>query len=126
MQWPPDLNTREQKMRSAMGLTIKRDGWYKSINGKTRYICRRAPLSIAIAELQERIKSYQAGDPPRRVRAVLTVERLAEQFIEAIRVRMETGGPSKITLTSWIDSLKRSVPTSSPNASVLTNSPSSF
>jgi integrase len=107
--WMPKLTVHEQKLRAAHGLIPKRDGWYKSIEGKTRYVCKPCPLSEVIEILDVRLAAIRAklrggSAPVQRVTpGLLTLEALAEMYLAWLRQRVETGVPRKFGRRTYVE-----------------------
>ena len=111
-EWLGRLAPREEKQRAAAGLTPKKDGWYKSVNGRTRYLFKPMPLRDALDLAGDRvaqIRRADAGDggelttaaalPP----AALTVEKLMERYVKWLLDRLRTGMPKKLTRRTYDD-----------------------
>jgi hypothetical protein len=108
--WLKPLTARDERLRAAHGLTAKRDGWYKSIDGETRYVCKPCPVPDAAALLPARIQAIrdkakgQATPPTVRVTpGLLSVEALAEAFIKWLYQRLTTGVPKKLARRTYDD-----------------------
>lgn len=104
--WPPKLNRRDERLRGAHGLTAKRDGWYKSIGGKTRYICKRLTLADAVALIDVRRSEINAGRT-RATRAVaaatITLKNLVNLFLADCWQRVVTGQPVPMSRDTYED-----------------------
>lgn len=106
--WPlPKLSQRDERLRAHHGLTMKADGYYKSINGKTRYICKPMPLADAVALLDARIREIR-GIPPGTVGpakalppGTLAIEGLAELYTTWLWQRLTTGVPKKLARRTY-------------------------
>lgn len=106
--WPPQLSRRDEKLRAALGLTAKVDGWYKSIDGKTRYLFKPMPVREAAKALDQRIAEIRlkaAGVPAAKVvRATeLTVEAVAEAYTAWMFQRLTTGVPRRLSRRTYDD-----------------------
>jgi integrase len=108
--WLPPLTPREEKQRAAAGLVPKRDGWYKSINGKATYITRRLPLREALELLPAR-RAEITGQSLNTVTAAvsrvdMTLEQLVEVFLASMLSRVQTGVPKKMSRFTYDDFVK--------------------
>lgn len=108
--WLHKLGAREEKQRAAHGLTPKRDGWYKSIDGKTRYICRPCTVAAAIDVLPSRVAAIR--DKARGVRSVaravagsLTINGLAGLYVDWLYERLTTGRPKRLSRRTYDDNV---------------------
>lgn len=108
--WLPKLTRHDELLRAANGLCPKRDGWYKSVDGKTRYICKPCPVKTAAGLLGKRlveIRDKEAGvDRVRRVRpGRLTLDGLAEAYGAWLWQRLTTGIPRKLSRRTYDDAI---------------------
>lgn len=105
--WLPELRAREEAKRAAAGLTPKRDGWYKSVDGQTRYLFKPMPLAEALAKLDDRLKTIR-GQTPQVVKLTphtLTVDALAEMYLAWLLERVQTGTPKKLARRTYDDNV---------------------
>lgn len=108
-EWLPPLSARDERLRAAHGLTPKRDGWYKAVDGRTRYICKPCPVPEAAALLPARLDGIRRDDAARTVpvhKAALTLEGLADLYVTWLRQRLETGLPKKLSRRTYDDNLE--------------------
>lgn len=109
-EWLPALGSREEKLRAAHGLTPKWDGWHKSIDGKTRYICKRCSVADAVALLPARIteiRARAAGSPATATaHGTRTVESLVETYVAWLYQRLTTGRPKKLSRRTYDDNVR--------------------
>jgi integrase len=106
--WLPELGPRDETRRAAAGLTPKRDGWYKSVDGKTRYLFKPMPLADALSRLDARLSEVR-GQQPRKVSlspGTLTIEALAEMYLAWLLERVRTGTPKKLARRTYDDNVK--------------------
>jgi len=109
--WLPKLTGKDERTRAAHGLTPKIDGWYKSIDGDTRYICKPCPvpevallLPARVDAIRERLKG--AGAPQQRVTAgTLSLEDVAAAYLEWLYQRHTTGVPRKLARRTYDDNV---------------------
>ncbi len=106
--WLKDgLGKKEEALRAAHGLTPKRDGWYKSIEGKTRYICKPMPVGLAVESLNARFpNSVMPEQPVSFIPDGLTLEGLAEQYLAREFQRLQTSVPRKLKRRTYDDKVK--------------------
>jgi hypothetical protein len=102
-RWPPKLSAKDERRRAAFGLTPKRDGWYKSISGKTRYVCKRISLDDAIAILPARIAAAKDGGPPLIRPAEITLKALVEMFTARMWIRVTKAIPKGMARRTYDD-----------------------
>jgi hypothetical protein len=105
--WLDKLSTRDEHLRAHHGLTPKRDGWYKSIGGKTRYVAKPMPVADAV-KLIPAAEARAAGGP-RLVTvsgAGLTIESLAELYVAWLWQRHTTGLPKKLARRTYDDNVE--------------------
>jgi integrase len=102
-EWLPELGKKEEDRRAGYGLIPKSDGWYKTIAGKTRYVCKPLPLDQAIEELQRRFP--HAAPPPEteQPKVALTLDRLIEMYLARQLLRVQTGKPKKLARRTYDD-----------------------
>lgn len=112
--WLKPLNVREEKKRAAEGLTAKRDGWYKSVDGKVRYIAKPMTVTDVLSLLPARLKAIRQANPtnPRtlaRLIEEITVERLVENFLAAQfqRVGKDHHGMRRRTYDDYVRTLAK-------------------
>lgn len=106
--WLPKLGPRDEQRRAAAGLTPKRDGWYKSVDGRTRYLFKPMPLADALERLDDRLKEIR-GQAPVTVKLTpdtLTIEALAELYLAWLLTRHQTGVPKKLARRTYDDNVK--------------------
>jgi len=104
--WPPQLGKRDERLRAAHGLVPKKDGWYKWLDGKVRYVCKRLPLADAIEHLSARMRALPPIEhsPLRRINlSTLTVKELANLFLADCWERVRTGKPKKMSRVTYDD-----------------------
>jgi len=107
--WLPKLTAHAEKLRAAHGLTAKKDGWYKSVDGRTRYVCKPCKVSEAVEITPGRIKAIRAKAQGIRVPVeritpgLLTLEGLIELYLAWLTQRLETGYPKKLTRRTYDD-----------------------
>jgi integrase len=103
--WLDALGPRDEKLRAAHGLTPKKDGWYKSIGGKPRYVCGPRTVGEAVDALN--LKFPAAADGRRSLAAGLgsahTLEGLVDLFLAAMLTRVTTGHPKKLERRTYDD-----------------------
>lgn len=89
MEWPP------KNIPKKFPMSPHRDGWVKSINGKTRHVCGKLGFNAARARLKERMENgdFKAKPPPKiepaHVGGKLLVLRLANVYFEWLRLRVD-------------------------------------
>lgn len=112
--WLKTLNVGDEKKRSAAGIVAKRDGWYKTVAGKTRYIAKPMLLSDVLAVLPARLKAIRDKNPsqPRtyaRLVEEIRVENLVENFLAAQLKRVGLGhrGLKRRTYDDYVRTLSR-------------------
>ncbi len=100
-------NAREEKLRGGNGLTPKRDGWYKSVAGKTRYVCKPCPIPEAITALEVRLRKWTGkGKTTHHIpvnEATLTLESLVEMFLSEMFDRYRTKSPKPLSRQTYDD-----------------------
>lgn len=102
--WLPRIGARDEIQRAAHGLTAKRDGWYKSIGGKTRYVCKPCPVPDAIAALGRKLREIETGDRYARIPpGAFTVDQLIERFLLSMYGRVTTGHPKPMKRRTYDD-----------------------
>lgn len=104
--WLKKLTRTEERQRAAKALTPKRDGWYKWVAGKVRYICKPCGALEAVAVCDERVKAIEADIASKVIPVVsagLTLEGLAELYIAWLKQRLETGIPRKLSRRTYDD-----------------------
>lgn len=105
--WLAKLGARDEKIRAAHGLIPKRDGWYKSIDGRTRYVCKPCPLTDVLKVLDARVEAIKARHE-RRVQilpGVIQFNDLAEAYLTWLRQRLTTGYPKKLSRRTYDDNV---------------------
>lgn len=104
------LGARDEKLRAAHGLIPKEDGWYKTFDGRTHYICKPCPLADAVAKLPLRIEAIRArrsgrSTPTVAVAGTLSLEGLADAYEAWLWQRLTTGVPRKLARRTYDDAI---------------------
>ena len=79
--WLPKPTRRDEALRAGHGLTLKKDGCHKWLDGRVTYIAKPMKLAEVVAILDERIsaiRAKRAGTPVTVSSASLTLEGLGE------------------------------------------------
>jgi integrase len=125
--WLGELTKKQDALRVHHGLVPMKDGWYKWVDGKKRYIARRMPLAEVAALLPTRLQEIAGAIVEREARintASTTILALSEMFMAHLWQRHQTGTPrtlSRRTYDDYADVLARfckAVGPSSPAASI--------
>jgi hypothetical protein len=108
--WLPKLSARDEKVRAANGLTHKKDGWYKSVAGKPRYICKPCSVSEVTAILPARIDAIRAklggGFGTISVaRGTMSLEQVVDAYQAWLYQRLTTGHPKKLARRTYDDAM---------------------
>jgi hypothetical protein len=101
--WLPELGKKQEDLRAGHGLIPKADGWYKTVGGKTRYVCKPLPLDQALGELARRFPHAAAPPEPGPPTVALTLERLIEMYLARQLLRVQTGRPKKLARRTYDD-----------------------
>lgn len=107
--WLKPLGKRDETARANAGLTPKKDGWYKWVAGKVRYICKPCPVAEVVGKLDARVAAIMADVEGRTVPvavAGLTLEALAELYVAWLKQRLTTGLPKKLARRTYDDILQ--------------------
>jgi hypothetical protein len=112
--WVGDLGPRDEKRRHVAGLFPKKDGWYKSIDGHTRYVAKPMPLASVLVDLDDRVARIRAryGGPAVQIPVdALTLEQLAEKFLAYLLARLQGTGKRlrRRTYSDYVDVVDRFV-----------------
>lgn len=97
---------KDEKIRAALGLYPKADGWYKSIGGKTRYICKPSRVTFARDAMEAKAAAL-AGRTPVVAGHTLTVEQLVETFLARMLDRVRAGDMARQTYDDYVRTLAR-------------------
>lgn len=102
VRWPPE------KVPKKFPLTACRDGWCKSFNGKTKFVCGRLPPRQALARYHQRLTAgdFDAAPPPKLSGGPvdqITTKQLCNLYMAWLRQRVETSRPKPMTLRSYDD-----------------------
>jgi integrase len=130
--WLGKLTQRDEARRRGAGLYPAKDGWYKTIQLKKRYIAKPMPLGDALAILPTRIAEIEGHveeRPARLAAGSTTIDQLAEMFIAHLWQRHTTGMPKKLarrTYDDYCDTLSRFVECAGPDAMAITAGPDWF
>jgi integrase len=106
--WLGELNNKQENLRAAHGLQARRDGWYKTIQSKRRYIARPMPLADVVKILDKRVAELTGNGIERSTPLATnatTIEELAEMFIAHLWQRVQTGTPRKMARQTYNDYL---------------------
>lgn len=106
-KWPAKLSRKEERLRAAAGICAKRDGWYKSIDGKTKYLFRPMPLAKALAMLDSRIENIRSGGVRTVHPGQITLKRLIEMFLASMWGRVKAGTMRRRTYDDYVNALGR-------------------
>jgi len=104
--WLGQLTHRDESLRRHHGLFPARDGWYKTVNLKKRYIAKPMPLADVVTLLPARLAEItgQVEERPVKLGAgSTTIEQLAEIFIAHLWQRHQTGQPRKLSRRTYDD-----------------------
>jgi integrase len=107
--WLKPLTDRDERLRAAHGLTPKRDGWYKSLDGRTRYVAKPMGVPEVVALIPARVNDIRAKSSGRTVtvaQAGLTLEALAELYLAWLYQRLTTGVPKKLNRRTYDDNVR--------------------
>src|SRR6185312_10126527 len=109
-EWLPALGVREEKIRAANGLIPKKDGWYKTFDGRTSYICKPCPVAEAVAILPNRIKAIRqkrAGSASvvPVTTGLITLDSLFDSYQAWLYQRLTTGVPRKLARRTYDDAV---------------------
>lgn len=130
--WLGELNKRDEATRRAHGLLPTKDGWYKTIRLKKRYIARPMPLADAVKILPAKIADIEGRTEERIARVSTgstTIIELVEMFLAHLWQRHMTGVPRKLsrrTYDDYMDTLSRFVETVGPKTIAIAAEPSWF
>lgn len=105
-QWLGHLNKRQESRRFSDGLWPGRDGWYKTIDGRKRYIAKPMSLERVLQILPARlaeIKGQIVERPTRLSVGDTTIENLIEMFLAHLWQRHTTGAPRKLARRTYDD-----------------------
>jgi integrase len=131
--WLGKLTKKDESLRAHHGLYAAADGWYKTIDGRKRYIAKPMPLADVVAMLDARVSEIR-GDvkdkPTKRLgTASTTIEQLAEVFISHLWQRHESGSPKKLarrTYDDYVDTIDRFLDCVGPTQLAIHAGPSWF
>lgn len=99
-----DWQKQSDRQRIKYGLTAKDDGWYKSVDGKTKYICKPMPIEQAAALMPGRIAEIRAKAAGKVTDSKnMTVEQLVELFLARMLIRVRTSIPKKLERRTYDD-----------------------
>lgn len=105
--WLGTLTKRDENLRAAHGLYPAKDGWYKTIAGKKRYIASpKKTLAEAIQLLPHRVADITGNveERPAQVAAgSTTIEELVEIYLAHLWQRHKTGSPRKLARRTYGD-----------------------
>lgn len=130
--WLGSLNKKDEHARAAAGLWPGKDGWYKTINYKKRYIARPMPLADVLKLLPARIEEINGrgeARPARMATNSTSIEGLAEMYIAHLWQRHTTDKPRKLrrrTYDDYVDTLGRFVEIVGPGLPAAAVHPSWF
>jgi hypothetical protein len=92
---------RDERNRVAAGLYPKRDGWYKSVDNKTRYVCKPCAVADAVKALDIKFPRSRRGGRKVVVGATLTLDQLIEMFLANALERVTTGMGKKMKRSTY-------------------------
>ena len=104
--WKSPSGPREAEKLKASGMFPRPDGWYKSIGGKNRYVCRPMPARDALELLPARvdeIKSRIAGTETIVRADSLALKDIADAYAAWLYRRLTTGQPKKLARYTYDD-----------------------
>lgn len=110
--WLPEIAPRDEKKRAAAGLIPKPDGWYKTLAGKTRYVCKPCPVADALELLPSRLEAIRRTIGLPTVAAVpvargtLTLEQVYDKYQAWLWQRLTTGNPKKLARRTYDDAIE--------------------
>lgn len=113
--WLGKLNQRQEALRRAHGLFPGKDGWYKTVALKKRYIAKPMSLDDVLLVLDAKlaeIKGEIAERPTNLSQTSTSIQQLVEIFLAHLWDRHVTGAPRKLsrrTYDDYIDTLSRLV-----------------
>lgn len=118
------------RQRIKYGLTPKSDGWYKSVNGKTRYICRPLPIEEAASLVAGKIATIKSIDAGKFVAPEgISLQQLVDLFLERMLLRVKTSIPKKMarrTYDDYVDCLTRFCEAVGPTRAAASCGPDEF
>lgn len=106
--WLGPLGKKDEALRAAHGLYPARDGWYKTIQGKKRYIASRKKslrevVDILDARKQEIEEAVEIKKSVPLSRVNTTISELIDTFLEHLWQRHLTGNPRKLARRTYDD-----------------------
>jgi integrase len=104
--WLPPLTKKQEQLRALHGLLPARDGWYKTVDWKKRYIAKPMPLEAVVELLPARIGAIRSGVKARVVEIAtgsMTIGELAQMFLDHLWQRVESGVPKKLARRTYDD-----------------------
>lgn len=104
--WLAPLSRRDEALRRHHGLWPGRDGWYKTIAGRKRYIARPMPLADVVAILPARLAELAGRSPQDQSRLAVantTLRELVEVFLAHLWQRHLSGTPRKLSRRTYDD-----------------------
>lgn len=107
--WLGELNKREEKRRSSEGLLPCKDGWYKCVNAKKRYVAKPMPLEAVLEMLPHRLKELRGEVVEKQTvlaNSRTTLAELCDLYLTHCWQRVTTGSPRKMSRRTYDDILR--------------------
>lgn len=104
--WLGTLTKKEEHLRAAAGIWPGRDGWYKKIDGRKRYLFKPMSLSDAVRLLDVRIREIRGEIVEKNeliTTSATTIKDLAEMFLSHMWQRHQTGMPRRLARRTYDD-----------------------
>lgn len=106
--WLAGLGVKDEATRAGKGLFPKSDGWYKTFDRKTRYVCKPCPLAEALPVLAKRLEVWtaaKAGMVKPVSFVVMTVAQAVAMYLDHLRQRVRGEGSKKMEPVTFNDNL---------------------
>lgn len=107
--WLGELKKKDELRRASHGLYAGKDGWYKSVGGKKRYIAKPMTLDEVIEILPGRVADFSTDSVivvAKKLSAnTTTIGELIDYFLERMWERYQTGIPRRLDRRTYDDYL---------------------
>lgn len=107
--WLGTLNKRDEARRVSEGLMANKDGWYKCVNAKKRYIAKPMPLAEVLEVLPHRLKELRGEVVEKQTvlaNSRTTLSELCDLYLTHCWQRVTTGSPKKMSRRTYDDILR--------------------
>lgn len=104
--WVGKLTNKQAKLREVHGLWPGRDGWYKTVGGRKRYVAKRIPFDEVCSILPHRVDELLGRVEARSTTlatASTSIKELAEMYLAHLWHRVQTGQPRKMSARTFAD-----------------------